>query len=158
MIRVGMAEYKLCHTPQKIMTLGLGSCLGVVLYDTSTKICGLAHVMLPDSKQITNNSNRMKFADTCLTDMYHELLAQSADPGHLIAKIAGGAKMFSIDSDNEFLNIGAQNYVAAVKRLAVFRIPVEAEDVGGTFSRTIVFDPESGMLLVKAVGRNQYLI
>ena len=66
--------------------------------------------------------------------------------------------MFSKDSDNEFLNIGAQNYVAAVRKLAEFRIPVLAEDVGETFSRTIEFDPETGMLMIKAVGIGKYLI
>lgn len=158
-IRVGMADYKICHAPQKIYTLGLGSCLGVVLYDTSTKTCGLAHVMLPDSKSISNNANRMKFVDTCLSDMYDELInSKSIDPKNLVSKVAGGAKMFSKDSTNEFLNIGAQNYVAAVKQLAKLRIPIIAEDVGKAFSRTIKFDPETGMLLVKAVGINQYYI
>ena len=149
-IRVGMADYKICHAPQKIGTLGLGSCLGVVLYDEKSKTCGLAHVMLPDSKKITHTVNRMKFVDTCLDDMYHALLGESVDPGNLVAKMAGGAKMFSKDSDNEFLNIGAQNYVAAVRKLA--------EDVGETFSRTIEFDPETGMLMIKAVGIGKYLI
>ena len=157
-IRVGMADYKICHAPQKIGTLGLGSCLGVVLYDEKSKTCGLAHVKLPDSKKITHTVNRMKFVDTCLDDMYHALLGESVDPGNLVAKMAGGAKMFSKDSDNEFLNIGAQNYVAAVRKLAEFRIPVLAEDVGETFSRTIEFDPETGMLMIKAVGIGKYLI
>lgn len=157
-IRVGMADYKICRPPQKILTLGLGSCLGVVLYDAAAKLCGLAHVMLPDSRSISNNANRMKFVDTCLTDMYHELLVETADPKNLVAKVAGGAKMFSQDSTNEFLNIGAQNYVAAVRQLAKFRIPIIAEDVGDTFSRRIKFDPETGMLLVKAVGIDQYVI
>ena len=76
MIRVGMADYKLCAPPDKISTLGLGSCMGVVIYDTKTKLCGMAHIMLPDSTKITHNQNRMKFADTCLLDMYHELLAR----------------------------------------------------------------------------------
>lgn len=157
-IRVGMADYKICCAPEKVMTFGLGSCLGVVLYDATTKICGLAHVMLPDSKSITNNSNRMKFVDTCLSDMYDDLIDKFVNPKNLVAKVAGGAKMFSKDSTNEFLNIGAQNYVAAVRQLARLRIPIIAEDVGGTFSRTIKFDPETGMLLVKAVGINQYFI
>lgn len=153
-----MADYRICHAPQKIMTLGLGSCLGVVLYDGTSKTCGLAHVMLPDSKKISHNANRMKFVDTCLDDMYHELLREPLNPKNLVAKVAGGAKMFTKDLDNEFLNIGAQNYVAAVKKLAELRVPVIAEDVGDTFSRTIRFDPETGVLLVKAVGIDQYEI
>ena len=88
-IRVGMADYKICHSPQKISTLGLGSCLGVVLYDKTTKICGMAHVMMPDSNKISKNSNRMKFVDTCLTDMYEELLRAGVRKSSLVAKVAG---------------------------------------------------------------------
>lgn len=157
-IRVGMADYKLCHSPQKISTIGLGSCLGVVIYDPSTEICGLAHVMLPSSKKISNNSNRMKFVDTCLQDMYDALLQALVDPKKLMAKVAGGAKMFCYNSTNEFLNVGAQNYVATVKKLAELRIPVMAEDVGETYSRTIEFDPVTGMLTIKAAGMDEYVI
>lgn len=155
---VGMADYRIVHTPQRIRTLGLGSCMGVVLYDEITKICGMAHIMLPDSRQISRNSNRRKFADTCISDMYHDLLLELVDSRKLVAKIAGGAKMLSAGLKNEFLNIGAQNYVAVIKKLAEFHIPVIAEDVGETFSRTIEFNPETGLLLVKAVGIDKYFI
>lgn len=155
---VGMADYRIVHTPQLIRTLGLGSCVGIVLYDEITKICGMAHIMLPDSRQVSRNSNRRKFADTCISDMYHELLSESADPPKLVAKIAGGAKMLFVESTNEFLNIGAQNYVAVIKKLAEFRIPVIAEDVGEMFSRTIEFNPETGLLLVRPAGQDEYYI
>ena len=63
-IRVGMADYKICKAPDYIVTLRLGSCMGVVIYDTQKLICGMAHIMLPDSKKINQNKNRFKFADT----------------------------------------------------------------------------------------------
>lgn len=124
MIRVGMADYKLCAPPDKISTLGLGSCMGVVIYDTKTKLCGMAHIMLPDSTKITHNQNRMKFADTCLLDMYHELLARGGLKENLRAKIAGGAKMFAHHSDNELLNVGHHNNQAVRKfyRKRIFQL------------------------------------
>lgn len=158
MIRVGMADYKLCEPPDKISTLGLGSCMGVVIYDTKTNLCGMAHIMLPDSKKITHNENRMKFADTCLYDMYHELLARGGTKGNLRAKIAGGAKMFAHHSENELLNIGHHNKEAVVKFLNEYKIPIEAEDSGKDFSRTIVFDPENKVLHVSVAGVNEYVI
>lgn len=151
-IRVGMADYKICRPPQKISTLGLGSCLGVVLYDKTTQICGMAHVMLPDSHKITKNKNRLKFVDTCLQDMYDELLKRKVNPRNLTAKIAGGAKMFCYNTNNEFFNIGEQNVVAVHKKLESWSIPVLAEDVGNIYGRTIMFDPGTGELLIKAVG------
>lgn len=157
-IRVGMADYKICHPPQKISTLGLGSCLGVVLYDRLTGICGMAHVMLPDSQKILNNGNRYKFVDTCLQDMYDELLKKKVNPQCLTAKIAGGAKMFSYESENDLLNIGEQNVKAVREKLKEWKIPVLAEDVGKSYGRTIEFDPATGDLYIKVAGIGQYVI
>ena len=60
--------------------------------------------------------------------------------------------MFSYASENEFLNIGTQNIIAVRKKLAEWNIPIVAEDVGKTYGRTIIFEPETGDLLIKAVG------
>ena len=147
MIRVGMADYKLCAPPDKISTLGLGSCMGVVIYDTKTKLCGMAHIMLPDSTKITHNQNRMKFADTCLLDMYHELLARGGLKENLRAKIAGGAKMFA-----------HHNNQAVRKFLQEKNIPIVADDSGKDFSRTIVFGPECELLHISVAGVNEYVI
>ena len=157
-IRVGMADFKLCRSPQKISTLGLGSCLGVVLYDRTTKICGLAHVMMPASSQISQNANRMKFVDTCIPDMYEELLRVGAKKSGIIAKMAGGAKMFSYQSNKKFLNIGQQNVEAVHEVLGELRIPILAEDVGSNYGRTIEFDTVTGGLSVKAVGIGDSII
>lgn len=151
-IRVGMADYKICSPPSQLSTLGLGSCMGVVIYDPTTKLCGMAHVMLPDSTKITKNENRMKFVDTCLDDMCRELIEKGANAAKFYAKIAGGAKMFSFQTNNEMLNIGNQNVKAVQAYLQKRKIPVVSEDVEKDYSRSILFDPEDGMLHIKAVG------
>ncbi|MCM1245681.1 MAG: chemotaxis protein CheD [Roseburia sp.] len=158
MVRVGMADYKLCRPPQKISTLGLGSCLGVILYDNMTKLCGMAHVMLPDSTQITKNKNRMKFMDTCLPDMYEEMLREGALPAAMIAKIAGGAQMFSAKPQQDMLHIGQHNVAAAKEILAGWGIPIVSEDVGGCCGRTIEFDTVTGELNIKTVGLGDNVI
>lgn len=158
MVRVGMAEYKLCSAPQKISTVGLGSCLGVVLYDNTRKICGMAHIMMPDSTKITKNSNRMKFADTCIEDMYADLIRAGADPGHLIAKIAGGANMFDHSGRTGGLNIGHQNGEAVRKALLKCKVPIVCEDVGKNYGRTIEFDTVTGELHIHSVGRDGVVI
>ena len=151
-VQEGMADYKLCRSPQKISTLGLGSCLGVVLYDHTIKICGMAHVMMPDSSRLSKNSNRMKFADTCLQDMLNDLLRAGAQQSRMIAKIAGGARMFIHKSNTDFLNIGKQNVEAVRKVLGDWNIPIIAEDVGSNYGRTIEFDTVTGELFIKSVG------
>ena len=52
MIKVGMADLKACKCPDSLTTLGLGSCVGVALYDPVTKVSGLLHCMLPDSRLV----------------------------------------------------------------------------------------------------------
>lgn len=159
-VRVGMADYKICKTPQKITTLGLGSCLGIILYDKSTGVCGMAHVMLPDSTRIpTQQDNRFKFMDTCLLDMYNELTKVQRIPStKLEAKIAGGAKMFAHRSTNSMLNVGAQNVEAAKKMLSSWNIPIRAEDTGDRYGRTITFDPSTCELHIKTVGVGESVI
>ena len=69
MIKVGMADLNICHSPDAITTLGLGSCVGIVLYDSLKKVAGMAHIMLPDSKQARQMvPNRAKYADTAIDD------------------------------------------------------------------------------------------
>lgn len=113
MIRVGMADYRLCRPPQKISTLGLGSCLGVILYDQRLKICGLAHVMEPSSQLI----RKMPTNEVCgylLKDMFEELLKQGSRKENMIAKMAGGAQMFVNQNTHNMLNIGQQNIQAVM--------------------------------------------
>lgn len=158
MIKVGMADLNICRAPDAITTLGLGSCVGVVIYDATLKLAGMVHVMLPDSTKIKNNENRAKFADTGIADLLAEMEKRGAARIRLKAKIAGGAQMFAFNTNNEMLRIGEQNAEAAKKVLRMLHIPVVAEDTGKNFGRTIEFYPETGELLIKAVGKANYVI
>ena len=113
MIKVGMADLKVCKCPDALTTLGLGSCVGVALYDPVTKISGLLHCMLPDSTQIRNNSNLAKFADTGIDELIRQMAALGANKNRLVAKIAGGAQMFAMTTTNDSLRGGAHNAEAA---------------------------------------------
>ena len=106
LIKVGMADLKLCIPPAGITTLGLGSCVGVALRDTVNKVGGLAHVMLPDSTAIRNNSNVAKFADTGVAELVRIMEQAGAKRSRMVAKIAGGAKMFNFNSDSAMMQVG----------------------------------------------------
>ena len=105
-IKVGMADLNLCRDPDIITTLGLGSCIGIALYDPSTKIGGLAHIMLPDSTKMRNNSNIAKFADTGIEELLNRMIKAGAVKSRLVAKIAGGAKMFEVSGLSDIGNVG----------------------------------------------------
>ncbi len=153
MVKVGMADLNVCLPPDAITTLGLGSCVGIVLYDPGKKISGMVHIMLPDSAKIRNNENIAKFADTGIEELLNRVLKLGANRGALIAKIAGGAQMFAFNSNNEMLKVGMRNVEAVKAKLSALRIPIMAEDTGLNYGRTIEFYPESGELLVKSVGK-----
>ena len=85
--KIGMAELNVCLPPDAITTLGLGSCVGVVLYDPGKKVCGMVHVMLPDSTKIKNNENIAKFADTGIEELLRRVLELGAVRRNLVAKL-----------------------------------------------------------------------
>lgn len=152
-IKVGMADMNVCSSPDSIITLGLGSCVGVVLYDPVTKICGMVHVMLPDSTTISNNSNIAKFADTGVEALLNMVVKKGADRKRLISKIAGGAQMFSVNKDSPMLRVGERNVAAVKAKLKELGIRLVAEDTGLNYGRTVIFYPETGEYLIRAIGK-----
>ncbi|NMA94765.1 MAG: chemotaxis protein CheD, partial [Clostridiales bacterium] len=123
-IKVGMADLNVVLSPGILYTLGLGSCVGIALYDNRTKIAGLAHIMLPSSKAIKNNQNKAKFADTGIEMLIDKMVAKGAIIDNITAKIAGGAQMFTFQNEvSDLLNIGQQNISAVMDVLRDFGIP-----------------------------------
>lgn len=150
-ITVGMADLNVCKAPLMLTTLGLGSCVGICLYDPITKVAGMAHVMLPDSTQIMNNSNIAKFADTASVKLVNDMIALGAKKERMKAKLAGGAQMFAFDSTNESMRIGDRNVEASIKMLRQLGIPLLDKDVGLNYGRTIELYADDGRLVIKTI-------
>lgn len=157
-IKVGMADLKTCSGEDAVTTLGLGSCVGIAIRDPATGVGGLAHIMLPDSTEIRNNENRPKFADTGIEDLVKEIVKRGGNRGRLVAKIAGGAQMFSFGSKSTMIRVGERNVEASKKKLSELRIPLLAEDTGKTYGRTVVFYPKTGDFVIRAVGMPEKVI
>lgn len=150
-IKVGMADLNIAKAPDTLLTLGLGSCVGVVLYDPIQKIGGLAHIMLPDSTQIKNNSNLAKFADTAIIVLIEKMVQVGAMQSRLVAKLAGGAQMFDFKQTSEVMRIGYRNVIATQQILENLKIPILASDVGENYGRTIELHTSTGVLTVKTI-------
>ena len=157
-IKVGMADLKIAKAPDSLTTLGLGSCIGLTLYDPVAKIGGLVHYMLPDSTKRKNNTNIAKFGDTGIKELHRLMIQAGANPRRLVAKIAGGAKMFEVSGLSSVGNVGDRNAEQAKIELRELRIPLVAEDTGLNYGRTVVLDCENGDYIIKAVGRDQKTI
>ena len=152
LVKVGMADLNIAKYPGVLITLGLGSCVGIALFDPVSKIGGLAHIMLPSSTQVKNNSNKAKFADTAIVELLNMMISAGARKSSIVAKLAGGAQMFSFSQANDIMRIGQRNAAASKEALESLSIPVVAEDTGGNYGRTIELYTENGILLVKTIG------
>ena len=141
-----------------LTTLGLGSCVGISLYDRKTKISGMAHIMLPSSKQARDSVNIAKFADTGIIDLINKMIGLGANRSSLIAKLAGGAQMFAFKDVSEVMRIGDRNIEASRHILSLIKIPVISEDVGANFGRTIELYSADGTLLIKTIGHGSRTI
>lgn len=151
-VKVGMADFNCVNAPGILTTLGLGSCVGICLYDKESKISGLVHIMLPYSSQIKNNSNPAKFADTGIKVLLNRMIKMGAKPSKIVSKIAGGAQMFNFNDTSDIMRIGTRNVAATKDILRQLNIPLIAEDTGGNYGRTIELYSDSGKLLIKTIG------
>lgn len=151
-IKVGMADMRAACHPAVLTTLGLGSCVGIALYDKTTCIIGLAHAMLPDSSQAMKISNIAKFVDTSIVALVDEMVRLGANRNKIVAKLAGGAQMFNFSQSTDLMRIGFRNAVAAREVLEKLKIPIVSEDTGGNYGRTIELNSTNGILLIRTIG------
>lgn len=150
-IKVGMADLQVACNNCILTTYGLGSCVGVALYDHQKKIIGLAHVMLPSSQKSKNKSNAAKFVDTAIDKLLEEMINMGASRERITAKLVGGSQMFSSAYLCDISKIGHNNVLSAKKKLEELDIPIVSEDTGGNYGRTIELNSENGALFVKTI-------
>jgi len=135
-VMIGIGEYRVGSFP--MMTIGLGSCIGLTLYDESLKAGAMVHIMLPDSSGRTDRPG--KYADTAIPLLLNELAKLGSRKGSsLVAKMAGGACMFEYFGAN--LNIGERNADRVRGLLKENGIKIAAEDCGGKIGRSVTFLP-----------------
>ncbi len=158
-IKVGMAEYKISSNPGRLCCYGLGSCVAIALYDREAKIGGLAHVMLPTSKYArkTMRHKPAKFADLAVVTLIDKMEKRGVKRNRVVAKIFGGANMFSTNGPGEsILDIGKRNVAAVKEKLKEERIRLVAEDTGGSYGRSIEFHIDTGKVIVRTkVNKNR---
>jgi len=155
-VKVKIADLAVKKGEGTLVTIGLGSCVGVSLYDGIAKVGGLAHVLLSDSTQFSNQKkeqNPAKFADTALPLLVKKMEQQGGQKSRLKAKIAGGSKLFGKNSN--IIGVGEKNIQMTRQTLEQMGIPVLAEDVGGDYGRTMKVDVYTGDVTISTVGRGE---
>jgi len=152
LIKVGMADLNVGNNGAIIRTTGLGSCVGLTLYDAQLKLGGMAHIMLPSSEIAREGQlNVAKYADTAVPELIEQLKSKGASVGRLVAKMAGGAQMFAFTNGSDSMRIGPRNVEATKLALTQLGIPLIAEDTGGNYGRTVELDSATGVFSIRSV-------
>jgi chemotaxis protein CheD len=147
-VKVGIAEYEVAAGGTALTTSGLGSCIGLALYDRTAGVIGLVHVMLPTADG--GDGAPAKFADSGTERLIEAMAEAGADPDRLAAKLAGGSDMLEFSGEEE--SIGTRNAETVRATLDEHGIPVVAEDVGGDYGRSLRLDPDGDLAVKSANG------
>jgi chemotaxis protein CheD len=158
-IQVKIADYAIIKEQGILVTYGLGSCVGIALYDPGRKVAGLAHILLNDSAKFrrpgVNSFNPAKFADTAIPLLLQEMVAQGASKAGITAKIAGGASLFSRQATG---GIGEKNITAVRFTLQKLGIPLKSAEVGGNYGRTMKLLAENGAVIITTAGKGAKIL
>ncbi|MBX0295505.1 chemotaxis protein CheD [Haloarcula nitratireducens] len=146
-VKIGIAEYQVTTDSAVLTTSGLGSCIGVAIYDELSGAAGLVHVMLPTAEDV-DGGNRAKFADTGVAVLVEALEAEGASRDGMRAKIAGGSDMLDFSENGS--SIGSRNAEKVRETLEAYGIPLVGEDVGGDHGRSLRLESDTGNLVVKS--------
>lgn len=153
---VGIADMKMARDEGMLITYALGSCVGICLYDPLIRLAALVHVMLPINME-TNRKSPLKYADTGIRETLRQMEGQGAARPRIVAKIAGGARMFEVSGGGSLGNIGMRNIESTHMVLKREGIRLLREDVGGTTARTLLLDAESGQACVRSYGKPELI-
>ncbi len=152
MIAIGVGDFKVSANPEDtLVTYGLGSCIGVTIWDPVAQVAGMLHFMLPESQADPEKAKRNPalYADTGIPVLFRSAYHLGADKRRLQVRVAGGAQV--LDGEGVF-NIGKRNYLAMKKIFWKAGVMVHAEAVGGSVSRTLRLEVGSGRLLLQEAG------
>jgi chemotaxis protein CheD len=150
---VNMGEISSAKSQGILTTVGLGSCIGVTLYDERAKVGVMGHIFLPRSRPNDHGAPPGKYADTGIPAMIDEAVRLGASKGRLQAKLAGGANLFP-NLNLRSISIGQQNIDAVVQLLKQHGIPIIGQDVAGSHGRKMRFFVENGVVTVTAIGKD----
>ncbi|UCD23880.1 MAG: chemotaxis protein CheD [Gemmatimonadota bacterium] len=149
LVRLGMIVTS--NGGDTLAALGLGSCVAVLLHDPGAGVGGMAHVLLPSQSLSRDRSSPGRTADTAVPALVQEMVDRGASPARLVARMVGGASMFSDLLAAGTVHIGERNVVACRLALREAGIPLEGEAVGGKGSRSVWFDVASGTVTIRSV-------
>jgi len=155
---VNVADWAAERGDGVLVTLGLGSCVAIMLYDPQANAAAMAHVLLPSTSLARDITNHAKFPETAVPLLVDQLKRLGADPRRIVAKLAGGASMFSQLVTPGTIQMGERNVLASRNALRAAAIPILRESVGGERGRSIRFHAQDGRVEIRSVGADVHVI
>ena len=150
-ISVGLGEKVISQNMDDILVAyGLGSCLGIGMFDPNTKISGLMHAVLPE--KMNGADNPTKYVDSGIQDLLDLMIKAGASKNRIIVKMAGGANMLTSPGFTKTFDIGTRNIQSAHRTLERLNMHLHKEDVGGNTGRTVRIYVITGRMTVKMIG------
>ncbi len=156
-ISLGRGEFRVADDPEAVLVIyGLGSCVGLTMYDPSTSTGAMAHIVLPRGPADEARKQPGKFADYAVPFLLHQLEMKGARRERLVIRIAGGSDMFagvgrfpltSLD------RIGLLNVKAVQEAVQKEGLRVHASDVEGQQARTMLLFIDTGRVLIRKPGQ-----
>jgi chemotaxis protein CheD len=143
-LRCGLAD-------DTLITIGLGSCVAILLHDAEARVGGMAHILLPSPALSRRDGNPAKFPQTAVPRLLELMAADGARLQRITARLVGGASMFASLAPPGAIQMGERNLVAARQVLDSHRVPLVAEAVGGDFGRTVRFRVCDGQVQISTV-------
>jgi chemotaxis protein CheD len=150
-VLVRVADLRCGLADDTLITIGLGSCVAILLYDAEARVGGMAHILLPSPSLSRKDGNPAKFPQTAVPRLLELMAADGARPQRITARLAGGASMFAALAPPGTIQMGERNLVAARQVLSTHRVPLVAEAVGGDFGRTVRFRVCDGRVQISTV-------
>lgn len=157
--RLGIGEFAVVEPPQRITCCGLGSCLAVILYDPNAGVGGVIHTLLPEEDEFPTEADEdiTRFTDTGVKILLKRLLDHpDVKRRNVVAKLTGGSEVLQFVTFST--DVGRRNVDIARSLLDELDIEIIAEDIGGEFGRTIVFDPLTGGVIVRKANGSEQII
>ena len=156
-IAVGLGELAISARPESVLAaFGLGSCVALIAFDSTRKIGGLLHALLPMHRN--GDRNPTKFVDTVMIEMLAQLSALGVRPKQLDWWIVGGAQMLTAPGLSDRFNIGAQNIAMAQAAVERHQLRLVGQDTGGYQGRTVRLFVADGSVVVRYVNGQQSVL
>jgi len=148
---VRVADLRTGTDQDVLITVGLGSCVAILLHDPIAHVGGMAHVLLPSPALSRQDANPAKFPQTAVPRLLELMGQQGASTRRMSARLVGGASMFASLAAPGTIQMGERNVVACRQALYQEGLVLTGEATGGDYGRTVCLWVSDGRVEVSTV-------